>query len=89
MRLLEQRCQDVGSAISFLCTSWIERSGFDGRFRGGILPVVKVVDFSMNDHGLDADLTKNFEEMRREGDIDEMEFRNIQSLLEKESKLTS
>ena len=43
-------------------------------------------DLSSDDHSLTTDLMKNFEEMRREGDIDEKEFRNIKSLLEKDSK---
>lgn len=43
-------------------------------------------DLSTDDHALSTDLKKNFEEMRREGDIDEKEFRNIQSLLDKEQK---
>ncbi|MDZ4853040.1 MAG: hypothetical protein SGI77_27445 [Pirellulaceae bacterium] len=46
-------------------------------------------DLSSNDHTLSADLAKNFEEMRREGDIDDKEFRNIQSLLKKETKSSS
>jgi len=46
-------------------------------------------DLSSDDHALSADLTKNFEEMRREGDIDEKEFRNIQSLVKKDSNSSS
>ena len=43
-------------------------------------------DLSTDDHALSTDLKKNFEEMRREGDIDEKEFRNIQSLVKKNTK---
>ena len=46
-------------------------------------------DLSSDDRSLTTDLMKNFEEMRREGDIDEKEFRNIQSLLDKDSKSPS
>ena len=46
-------------------------------------------DLSTDDHALSTDLKKNFEEMRREGDIDEKEFRNIQSLLDKDQKSSS
>ena len=43
-------------------------------------------DLSSDDHSLSSDHMKNFEEMRREGDIDEKEFRNIQSLVKKNTK---
>jgi uncharacterized membrane protein len=43
-------------------------------------------DLSSDDHSLSSDLMKNFEEMRRQGDIDEKEFRNIQSLVKRDSK---
>jgi hypothetical protein len=43
--------------------------------------VVRLRDLSSKDRDQTADLLKNFEEMRQEGDIDEAEFRNIQSLL--------
>jgi len=46
-------------------------------------------DLSSDDHSLTTDLMKNFEEMRREGDIDEKEFRNIQSLVKKDSNSSS
>jgi len=46
-------------------------------------------DLSTDDHALSTDLKKNFEEMRREGDIDEKEFRNIQTLLKKDKKSSS
>ncbi len=46
-------------------------------------------DLSSDDHSLTTDLMKNFEEMRREGDIDEKEFRNIQSLVKRDSKSSS
>ena len=46
-------------------------------------------DLSSDDHSLTTDLMKNFEEMRREGDIDEKEFRNIQSLVKKDTKSSS
>lgn len=46
-------------------------------------------DLSTDDHALSTELKKNFEEMRREGDIDEKEFRNIQSLLDKDQKSSS
>ncbi len=46
-------------------------------------------DLSSDDRSLTTDLMKNFEEMRREGDINEKEFRNIQSLLDKDSKSQS
>ncbi len=46
-------------------------------------------DLSSDDHSLSADLMKNFEEMRRQGDIDEKEFRNIQSLVKKDSDSSS
>jgi hypothetical protein len=81
--VLEQRCQDVGSAVSFVCTGWTERSGFDGRFLGCLFCTVKVARFIL------GRLMKNFEEMRRQGDIDEKEFRNIQSLVKKDSKSSS
>ncbi len=43
-------------------------------------------DLSSQDRNTSDDLLKNFEEMRQEGDIDEAEFRNIQSLLKNDSK---
>ena len=43
-------------------------------------------DLSSEDHTLSTDLMKNFEEMQREGDIDEKEFRNIKSLLKKDTE---
>ncbi len=46
-------------------------------------------DLSNHDQSCPADLLKNFEEMRQEGDINESEFRNIQSLLESDSKHAS
>jgi uncharacterized membrane protein len=46
-------------------------------------------DLSNQDQNSTADLLKNFEEMRQEGDIDESEFRNIQSLLKRDSKHAS
>jgi hypothetical protein len=46
-------------------------------------------DLSNQDRNSSIELLKNFEEMRQEGDIDESEFRNIQSLLEKDSKKAS
>ncbi len=53
------------------------------------LVLSRLRDLSSDDHSLTTDLMKNFEEMRREGDIDEKEFRNIQSLVKKESKSSS
>jgi uncharacterized membrane protein len=46
-------------------------------------------DLSSDDHSLSTDLMKNFEEMRRQGDIDEKEFRNIQSLVKRDSESSS
>jgi uncharacterized membrane protein len=46
-------------------------------------------DLSNHDQSSPADLLKNFEEMRQEGDINESEFRNIQSLLKSDSKHAS
>lgn len=51
--------------------------------------VVRLRDSSMEDQNTAAELMKNFEEMRLEGDIDEKEFRNIQSLLKKDQQLRS
>ena len=45
----------------------------------------------INAHNLqiDAMVRKNFEEMRTEGDLDELEFRKIQALLEKQRSIGS
>lgn len=51
--------------------------------------VSRLRDLSSNDHTLTSDLMKNFEEMRREGDIDEKEFRNIQSLVKRDADSSS
>jgi uncharacterized membrane protein len=46
-------------------------------------------DSSIQDRTEPGELLKNFEEMRQEGDIDEAEFRNIQTLLKNDSKRAS
>jgi hypothetical protein len=51
--------------------------------------VVRLRDLSSKDRDQTADLLKNFEEMRQEGDIDEAEFRNIQSLLKANRQVAS
>ncbi len=51
--------------------------------------LARLRDLSNQDRDSPADLLKNFEEMRQEGDINEAEFRNIQSLLESDSKRIS
>jgi hypothetical protein len=45
MSVLEQRCQDVGLVVSFVCTSWFERSGFGGRMRRCLFSSGKVARF--------------------------------------------
>jgi hypothetical protein len=51
--------------------------------------VLRLRDSSWKDRDQSEELLKNFEEMRQEGDINETEFRNIQSLLRKETELPS
>lgn len=46
-------------------------------------------DSSRQDQDEGDSLLKNFEEMRQEGDIDEKEFRNIQSLLQRDHQASS
>jgi hypothetical protein len=57
---------------------------------GGILLVMLVIaamvvrrlrDSAKGDRQISGDLLSNFQEMRREGDIDDAEFRNIKSVL--------
>lgn len=51
--------------------------------------LARLRDLSSNTHDSTAHLLKNFEEMRQEGDIDEAEFRNIQTLLKEDQRQAS
>ncbi len=89
MSVLEQRCQDVGLVVSFVCSGWISVLGLAVVCAVAYFVLARLRDLSNQDRDSPADLLKNFEEMRQEGDINEAEFRNIQSLLESDSKRTS
>ncbi len=68
--LSEPTTQAVLSVLALLAICW-----------GAYIGVVKLRDSSMKDQPWTAEAVKNLEEMRREGDISDAEYRKIKAVL--------